>query len=119
MQTTYYTITAREIVVSGDGVKQAVGAGRRLVCTRRPASVERPVRSGNVIDLAAWKTAREAPGVEEWEDTGLEEVQGTPVPAPPRPRKDHRRRILFGGELLATLSVVGVMILLMVRILGW
>ena len=66
METTYYTLTAREIIVSGDGISAAVGApARQLVCVRRPASQEEQAQD-NVIDLAAWKAARE-------EETRLEE----------------------------------------------
>lgn len=59
METTYYTFTAREILVSGDGVKQAVGGARRLALARRPAAEGRLIRRDNVIDLAAWRAARE------------------------------------------------------------
>ena len=53
METTYYTLTAREIIVSGDGISAAVGApARQLVCVRRPASQEEQAQD-NVIDLAA------------------------------------------------------------------
>ena len=47
-------------------------------------------------------------------DEALEQA----APAETRPRRDHKRAVLFGGELLATLSVVGTMALLMVRILA-
>ena len=54
METTYYTLTAREIIVSGDGISAAVGAPAcQLVCVRRPASQEEQAQD-NVIDLAAW-----------------------------------------------------------------
>ena len=119
METTYYTLTAREIIVSGDGVSAAVGApARQLVCIRRPAAQSGPLRD-NVIDLAAWKAAREEEArlEEEWY-AGVDEALSAPAPAAPRPRRDHQKRFLFGGELLATASVVGTMALLMVRILG-
>ena len=71
METTYYTLTAREIIVSGDGISAAVGApARQLVCVRRPASQEEQAQD-NVIDLAAWKAARE-------EETRLGRGSGTP-----------------------------------------
>ena len=97
METTYYTFTAREILVSGDGVEQAVGGARRL---------------------AAWRAAREEEAAEEAWEEDLSQVWAPAPAVQPRPRRDHRSRILFGGELLASLSVVGVMILLMIRILG-
>ena len=119
METTYYTLTAREIIVSGDGVRVAVGApARQLVCVRRPAAREERPRD-NVIDLAAWKAAREEEArlEEEWY-AGVDEALAAPARSAPRPRRDHSRQALFGGELLATASVIGTMALLAVRILG-
>ncbi len=116
METTYYTLTAREIIVSGDAVANAAGApARQLVCVRRPAAA--PERD-NVIDLAAWKAAKEEESrlEAEWYD-GVDQRLEQAEPAGPRPRRDHRRTVLLGGELLATLSVIGTMALLMVRIL--
>ena len=102
METTYYTLTAREIIVSGDGISAAVGApARQLVCVRRPASQEEQAQD-NVIDLAA----------------GVDEALAEPAPIPPRPRRNHKKRVLLGGELLATLSVIGTMALLAARILA-
>lgn len=119
METTYYTFTAREIIVEGRQVAAAAGEpARQLVCIRRGA--ERSAASGDkVIDLAAWKSAREEETrlESEWYD-GVDEVLEQAGPAAARPRRDHRRAVLFGGELLATLSVVGTMALLMVRILA-
>ena len=48
METTYYTFTAREILVSGDGVKQAVGGARRLALARRPAAEGRQIGRAHV-----------------------------------------------------------------------
>lgn len=118
METTYYTFTAREILVSGDGVKQAVGGARRLALARRPAAEGRLIRRDNVVDLAAWRAAREEEQAgEAWEED-LSQVWAPAPAVQPRPRRDHRSRILYGGELLASLSVVGVMVLLVIRILG-
>lgn len=119
METTYYTLTAREIIVSGDGVSAAVGApARQLVCVRHPVEQQAPARD-NVIDLAAWKEAREEEArlEQEWY-AGVDEALSAPAQSAPRPRRDHRRRVLWGGELLATLSVIGTMALLAARILG-
>ncbi len=118
METTYYTLTAREIIVSGDGVEQAVGAGRRVVYARRPAQAPLPERSDNVIDLAAWRSAKAEAEWEEvcsdWGDQPLEPGgEGKS-----RPRRDHKNQVLLGGELLATLSIIGAMAMLMVRMLG-
>ena len=63
MKTTYYTITAREILVSGDGVEQAVGGGRQLVCARKTVPADTgAAKRNNVIDLAAWKARLRAAG---------------------------------------------------------
>ena len=54
METTYYTLTAREILVEGAAVQRASGdSARQLVCVRKTAQTT-PVPEGKVIDLAAW-----------------------------------------------------------------
>ena len=119
METTYYPLTAREIIVSGAGVSAAVGApAHQLVCVRRPAAQTAPPRD-NVIDLAAWKASREEEArlEAEWY-AGVDEALAAPDPVSPRPRRDHKKQVLFGGELLATASVIGTMVLLIARILG-
>ena len=111
MQTTYYTLTAREIVAVGDEVAQAAGGSRRLVYIRRAAKAGGPAQPGKVIDLAAWRASREG-----GEDTpGLD---GASSPAARRPRRDHGGRLLLWGEALATLSVMGTMLLLAARALA-
>ena len=105
METTYYTITAREILVSGDGVRQAAGGARQLVCRR--CGGRTPARD-NIIDLAAWKAAREEPDPE---------PERAVTACGRRPRRDRREQVLLGGELLATVCVIGVMLLLAARIL--
>lgn len=120
METTYYTLTAREIIVSGDAVANAAGApARQLVCVRRPAAEERPVRD-NVIDLAAWRADREEAArlEDEWYE-GVDERLEQPAAVEPRLRRDHSRPVLLGGELLATLSVIGAMAVLIVRMLAF
>ena len=121
METAYYTFTAREIIVEGRQVAAAAGApARQLVCVRRGA--ERSAAGDKVIDLAAWKSARDGEAQAEagWYDgtDAADEAPEQTCPAVSRPRRDHRRAVLFGGELLATLSVIGAMILLMVRVLA-
>ena len=113
METTYYTFTAREIVVTGDAVRQVSGGSRRLVCVREAARpVAEAAPSGKVIDLAAWKADREELQPEpEWEEPVEEKREAA------RPRRDHRRAVLVGGELLATLSVIGVMAILALRMM--
>lgn len=117
METVYYTFTAREIIAEGAQVAAAVGApARQLICVRRGAA---PRDTENkVIDLAAWKSAREEEArLEcEWYD-GVDDALEHPAIPQARPRRDHRRTVLIGGELLATLSVIGTMALLMLRIL--
>jgi hypothetical protein len=106
MKTTYYTVTAREVVVSGDGVQQVSGGNaRQLVCLRTPAATGGD--RGKVIDLAAWRADREE---ETWAADPAEARQ-------PRPRRDHSR-LRLGGDWLATASVIGAMVVLVARILG-
>ena len=121
METTYYTLTSREVIISGDGVAQAAGGApeRQVVLLRTAANTaSAPARADNVIDLAAWKSAREEEArlEEEWYG-GVDEAPAQPAPAQPRPRRSHRSAVLLGGELLATLSVVGTMAVLMARML--
>lgn len=116
METTYYTLTAREIIVTGDAVANAAGApARQLVCVRKPAAVQPPERN-NIIDLAAWKAAKEEEShlEAEWY-AGVDQRLEQPAEPVCRPRRDHR--VSLGGELLATLSVIGAMVLLMIRML--
>lgn len=119
METTYYTLTAREVIVSGDAVANVSGgtAARQLVCVRRPAA-RATSRQDNVVDLMAWKAAREEERQleEQWYD-GVDERLEQPRAAAPRPRRDHGRTALIGGEALATLSVIGAMAVLMARII--
>lgn len=119
METTYYTLTAREIVVSGDAVANVSGApARQLVCVHKPLQ-RAESKKDNVIDMFAWKAAREEERrlEEEWYE-GVDERLEQPAVAVPRPRRDHGRTILLGGEFFATLSVIGTMVLLMARMLG-
>ncbi len=117
METVYYTLTAWGIEEEG-ALEQAVGAPRRVKLVRRPRAAAGEKRGDNVIDLAAWRAAREAeedcPGGAERD----EEPVRTAAPAP-RPSRRERLRsgVLFTGELLATLSVIAVAAALLVRIL--
>ena len=119
METTYYTLTAREIMVTGDAVEKVSGGARQLVCVRKAARpVEDAPARGKVIDLAAWKADREEEArlEEEWYD-GVDEALEQPVEQVRRPRRDHKRTVLIGGELLATLSVIGAMAILALRLM--
>ncbi len=117
METTYYTLNAREIVVSGDGVEQVSGGARQLVCVRRTAGGARPAGQGKVIDLEAWRAERESePEPEEWDDEDRERDEAAPPTA--RTRRSRGRRALAAGELLASLTLAGVALLLAVQLLG-
>lgn len=119
METTYYTLTAREIMVTGDAVEKVSGGARQLVCVRKAAhAVEDGPARGKVIDFAAWKADREEEArlEDEWYN-GVDEALEQPVEHRPRARRDHRRTVLIGGELLATLSVIGVMAILALRLM--
>jgi hypothetical protein len=118
METTYYTLTAREIMVTGDAVEKVSGGARQLVCVRKAARpVEDTPAQGKVIDFAAWKADREEEArlEEEWYE-GVDEALEQPTVYEPRPRRDHKRTVLIGGEFFATLSVIGVMAILAVRL---
>lgn len=77
METTYYTFTANEIIVTGDGVRQVSGGeGRRMVCLRRgcPAAPA-AVPGSNVVDFTAWRAAHAQPSAverEQEEDCSVE-----------------------------------------------
>lgn len=116
METTYYTVTRREIIVSGGRIAKAAGstAEHQVVCVRRRGESQRS--SGNVIDLAAWKSAQE-PAVADYTSPSTEAPAeaGTNQPAAARSRRRGCQNVLIGGELLATVSVIGTMALLMAR----
>ena len=119
METTYCTLTAREIMATGDAVEKVSGGARQLVCVRKAAqAVENTPARGKVIDFAAWKADREEETrlEEEWYG-GVDEALEQPVAHPSRARRDHKRAVLIGGEFLATLSVVAVMAILALRLL--
>lgn len=119
METTYYTLNAREIVVAGERVANVSGGARQLVCVRKAARPgDGTPAHGKIIDFTAWKAEREEEErlEAEWYE-GVDEALEQPVEHRPRARRDHRRTVLIGGELLATLSVIGVMALLALRIM--
>ena len=106
-------------MVTGDAVEKVSGGARQLVCVRKAARpVEETPAKGKVIDFAAWKADREEEArlEEEWYD-GVDEALEQPVEHTPRARRDHKRTVLVGGELLATLSVIGVMAILALRLM--
>ena len=116
METTYYTFSANEIVVTGDGVEQVSGGeGRRLVCVHRGVTngtEARPAR-GKVISVEDWRAAHTrdeeewADEAEDWmESDGMAEARGE-VPAP-RPRTDHRGERSGCLELLVSAALIAV-----------
>ena len=121
METTFYTLTAREILVEGAAVQRASGdSARQLVCVRKAAKAA-PAPAGKVIDLAAWKADREEEArLEElWYD-GVDETLGENLPeeyeAPaPRARRSHKNALNL--DLWASVGVIGVVTVLLVRVL--
>lgn len=116
METTFYTLTAREIIVEGAAVQQVSGGARQLVCVRKAA--EKVGAGGKVIDMAAWKADHEAEALQEelWygdEGEAAEEVMVKPVQ-----RAEKTGRSVLNMELWASLAVIGVMAVLLVRVLG-
>ena len=117
METTYYTLTAREILVEGAAVQRASGdSARQLVCVRKTAQTA-PAPAGKVIDLAAWKADRE-------EETRLEELWYDGVDERleaerevPAPRTRSRRKNALNLDLWASVGVIGVVAVLLVRVL--
>lgn len=118
METTYYTLTAREILVEGAAVQRASGdSARQLVCVRKAAQTA-PVGGGKVIDLAAWKADREEEArLEElWYDGVDEALEEEYIAPAPRARKAHKSALNL--ELWSSLAVIGVMAVLVVRLLA-
>lgn len=67
METTFYTFTANEIIVTGAGVQQVSGDNtRRMVYLRHSEPVPSQLAGGKIIDFNAWCAAHE-------EETCMEE----------------------------------------------
>lgn len=121
METVYYTLTAREILVEGATVQRASGdSARQLVCVRKTARAE-SAPAGKVIDLAAWRADREEEtrleelwpdGVDQTLGVNLDDECGDPAPQIRRSRKS-----ALNLDLWASVSVIGVVAVLLVRIL--
>ena len=102
METTYYTIRAREIVVHGDGVAQASGGeGRRLVCTRQTPAAPASRRRNNVISLDEYRAAQDRA-------EASPEPETEPVRPAPRARSDHRRDKPSYLEMVTSAALIGV-----------
>lgn len=93
METTYYTLSAHEIVMQGNAVAQVSGGeGRRLVLTRRmPARA--PRKRNNIISLADYRAQLER----------QEEPESLPV-FTPRPRTDHHHHTHSGTTWLEAVT---------------
>lgn len=119
METTYYTLTAREIIVEGTEVQQVSGgSGRRLVCVRKAPAQAAARPAGKVIDLTAARREREEaqtvpsePAGPEWDEREREQ------PAMTRSARSFRKPAL-AAEVLASLSVAAVAIVLLGQVLA-
>lgn len=123
METMYYTLTAREILVEGAAMQRASGDGaRQLVCVRKAAQSE--PAGGKVIDLAAWKADREEEArLEElWYgdvaaeafDPEYEEAAASETEYVRRERRSHKAAQRL--ELISCAAVIAVMAALVIRV---
>ena len=105
METTFYTVAPRRRTVSSTAPAYEEPMARELICL--PGQVPTPAGSqGRVIDFTAWK-----------QEHG-QLAAPSPAPTPrPAPRPSRSARLLGYGEWLATLAVIGTMLLLAWRIL--
>lgn len=127
MKTAYYTLTTQDALSLGESLERASGEERQTIWIRQPAQTPAPRGGNNVIDLAAWKAAREQEALEEaaWQDAWCDEdepdwlLETDEAPAAPvrRPRREHPA--LLRGELAATLSVIGATAALVLRFLAF
>ena len=108
METVYYTLAARRMTVMDARAAGDEGM-RRVVCLPRRNESAAP-GAGKVIQMGDWlREHRE-------EEEPCQEVETVPAQAPAvAPAVSHR---LIGAEWVATLSVIGVMVLLALRILA-
>ena len=113
METTYYTFTANEIIVAGDGVRQVSGGeGRRMVYLRRSSVADpAPAKGSNVVDFAAWRAAhvepQSRPACEEDADGYSAEYAQTEryAPSVTRPARTAKGMYL---DLVASLALIAV-----------
>ena len=116
METTFYTFSANEIVVTGDGVEQVSGGeGRRLVCVRRGAAESGSVRParGKVISMEVWRAAH-ASDEEDWTEEPEDWMESEDPAEGREERRSIRARTDHSGErsgyleLLACLALIAV-----------
>lgn len=126
MKTAYYMLTTQENVLPEGSLEQVSGGTPHVTWIRQPDRQQQK-GGGKVIDLAAWKAGQEPLEDPAWPDGGEDAwydeappvwpLEADPVPEQPvyRVRRDHS--VLPLGELAATLSVIGAMAALMLRVL--
>ena len=68
MQTTYYTFTANEIIVTGAGVEQVSGDNARRMVFLRHSEPAKMQEEGKLIDFSAWCAEHEVCAAEETEE---------------------------------------------------
>lgn len=102
MKTTYYTLTARKVMVDGNAVRKDNGDYvRQLVCVRK---ADCPSGKGKVIELADWRARAEEPAE---------------APKSAQAASAHTRSALsfFTMENFACMAVIGTMAALILRLL--
>lgn len=108
METTYYTLNAREIVVSSDGMAQVSGGeGRRLVFTRQTPVSAIPRKPDNVISLADYRSSQAEPSGGEDPDFPPDGPECS-TPGLSRARTNHRQEKVSYLELVTSAALIGV-----------
>lgn len=78
METTFYTFTANEIIVTGAGVQQVSGDNaRRMVYLRHSEPAAEQPAGGKVIDFNAWCAAHEQDDCGNEEEAAFYEEEAT------------------------------------------
>lgn len=114
MKSAYYTFT------TWNEGQQAAGfsGGQQAAIVRQPVQKARALGGDNVIDLAAWRAANR----ELWDEPeadGEYAVEEAELEAPVRRVRRSHRRVYIDPELVAILSVVGVLAALVARVLAF
>ena len=119
MKSVTYTFTTWDDGERAAGFDGALDSRRQVVMVRQSGRQGRTPGGDNVIDLTAWRAANQ----ELWEEQSELEpeynLEETEPEAPARRARSRRRRAHVDPELLAILSVVGVLAALMVRVLAF
>ena len=109
METTFYTVPARRVTMSSVAPAYENAPTRELVCLSRQAPAHTG-KTGQIIDFAAWKQDHDR------EVDPPQEALGPQAHRPAR-RASGLYWLMQHGEWVATLSVIGAMLLLSFRIL--